>query len=189
MTPQKLAENYYRKAKNQKLEIQQLEENLQAKDLNLKNIKKRLEEIERINSIKILRQYVKEHNLIKEVQEEEETLPYKELLFEGYQILIGKNARSNDTLIQKFAKKDDLWLHAKDSSGSHVVVKQKGNQNFPKNVIEKAAELAAYHSKQKNDTFCPVIYTPRKFIRKIKGAAPGAVKVEKEKVIIVKPSL
>lgn len=189
MSPQKLAENYYRKAKNQKLEVHQLMENKEAKEIAVRKIKQQLEAIESMENVKSFRQYVKENNIINEIKEAEEVLPYKEMNYEGFKILVGKNARSNDLLIRKFATKDDLWLHAKDSSGSHVVIKKKSGQNFPKHVIEKAAEIAAYNSKQKNDTLCPVIYTQRKYVRKVKGAAPGAVKVEKENVLLVKPGL
>ncbi|MEL7006397.1 MAG: NFACT RNA binding domain-containing protein, partial [Bacteroidota bacterium] len=104
-----------------------------------------------------------------------------------FDIYIGKNARANDELLRKYAFKEDLWLHAKDVSGSHVLVKHKAAKPFGAPVIEKAAQLAAYYSKRKNDTLCPVIYTPRKFVRKRKNDPPGAVVVEKEKVLLVEP--
>ena len=80
-----------------------------------------------------------------------------------------------------------FWLHAKDVSGSHVIIKEIAGKSFPKPVIEKAAEMAAFHSKKRNESLCPVIYTPRKFVRKRKGDAPGAVVLEKEQVILVEP--
>jgi len=49
--------------------------------------------------------------------------------------------------------------------------------------------LAAYYSKRKNDTLCPVIVTPRKFVRKSKGMAPGQVIVDREEVVMVTPGL
>ncbi|MEQ8810389.1 MAG: hypothetical protein RIE59_15060, partial [Imperialibacter sp.] len=79
--------------------------------------------------------------------------------------------------------------HAKDVPGSHVVLKWRAGQNFPKPVIEQAAALAAYYSKRKTDTLCPVIFTPKKWVRKPKGAHPGAVIVEREEVIMVEPGL
>ena len=103
-------------------------------------------------------------------------------------MFIGKNSKNNDLLTQKHAFKEDLWLHAKDVSGSHVIIKYQSGKKFPKPVIEKAAQLAAYYSQRKTDSYCPVMYTPKKFVRKPKGAAPGAVIVEKEEVILVEPS-
>jgi predicted ribosome quality control (RQC) complex YloA/Tae2 family protein len=57
----------------------------------------------------------------------------------------------------------------------------------PKNVLQRAAELAAHYSKNRNESLSAVIYTPCKFVRKVKGSAPGAVMVDKEKVIMVEP--
>ena len=71
--------------------------------------------------------------------------------------------------------------------GSHVVVKYKAGKSFPKNVIERAAELAAWYSKRRTDSLCPVTVTPKKFVRKPKGLAEGQVIVEKEDVVMVVP--
>jgi len=90
-------------------------------------------------------------------------------------------------MLRRFAWKDDLWLHAKGVSGSHVIVKHRAGAVFPKSVIERAAALAAYYSKSRTDSLCPVIYTPVKFVRKVKGSAPGAVMVDREKVLMVQP--
>jgi predicted ribosome quality control (RQC) complex YloA/Tae2 family protein len=100
---------------------------------------------------------------------------------------VGKNARNNDLLTQKHTHKEDLWLHAKDVSGSHVVLKHRSGKPFPEDVIEIAAELAAYYSRRKRDSLCPVSYTPKKYVRKPKGAEPGAVVLEREKVLLVQP--
>jgi predicted ribosome quality control (RQC) complex YloA/Tae2 family protein len=69
------------------------------------------------------------------------------------------------------------------------LIKHQAGKNFPKDVIERAAELAAYNSKRKNDSLCPVIVTPKKFVRKRKGDPAGAVVVEKEDVVMVVPKL
>ena len=187
-TPQKNAEWYYRKGKNQKIEIQTLKQNLQKKRSELK---KTLEHIDAINAIdqwKVLKKYLAENNLsMVKGEGKEMILPYRKLLYKGFDILIGKNAKSNDLLTQKFTHKNDLWLHAKDVNGAHVVIKQKPGTPFPKHVIEKAAQLAAYYSKGKHNTLCPVIYTLKKFVRKPKGGREGYFIVEKEKVILAEP--
>ena len=82
-----------------------------------------------------------------------------------------------------------MWLHAKDVAGSHVIIKHQSGKNFPKDVIERAAELAAYNSKRRTESLCPVSYTPKKFVRKRKGDAPGLVVVEREQVIMVVPRI
>jgi predicted ribosome quality control (RQC) complex YloA/Tae2 family protein len=118
-----------------------------------------------------------------------EPLPFHTTEHMGYQIWIGKNAVNNDLLTLKYAHKDDMWLHAKDVSGSHVVVKNQSGKTFPKEVIERAAELAAYNSKRKTESLCPVAYTLKKYVRKRKGDPAGAVIVEREEVIMVTPRL
>ena len=106
-----------------------------------------------------------------------------------FRIWVGKDAASNDELTLKYAHKEDLWLHAKDVAGAHVIIKFQAGKKFPKDVVERAAELAAYNSKRKNDTLCPVAFTPKKFVRKRKGDPPGAVVVEREEVMMVVPKL
>lgn len=112
---------------------------------------------------------------------------FKEYECQGFKIYVGKNAKNNDELTLHFAHKEDLWLHAKDVSGSHVIIKHKNDKIFPKPVLERAAQLAAFYSKRKTESLCPVMYTPKKYVRKVKGTAAGMVRVEKEKVILVEP--
>ena len=88
-----------------------------------------------------------------------------------------------------YAKKDDLWLHVRDAPGSHVVIRKQGVLPIPKRIIEKAAELAAYFSKRKTEKTAPVIYTEKKYVRKIKGSPPGQVAVMKEQVLLIHPKL
>ena len=111
--------------------------------------------------------------------------PYHECTVFGFSIWIGKNARSNDKMLS-LAHKDDIWLHAKSVSGSHVIIR--AQQKIPdKSVIEIAASFAAHQSKAKGSEWVPVIYTKKKYVRKAKNAAPGAVIVQKEQVVMVQP--
>ncbi|WP_411015518.1 NFACT RNA binding domain-containing protein, partial [Salmonella sp. s44703] len=66
---------------------------------------------------------------------------------DGTEIFVGKNNKQNDYLTNKFASKDDIWLHTKDIPGSHVVIKSK--QPSEQTIIE-AAHLAAYFSKARH---------------------------------------
>ena len=188
LTPPKNAENYYRKAKNQKIEVAEAEKNIQQREEQLLAILTYREAIESLESPRALQEYATEHGLISSSPSAAEApLPYRHTLIEGYDVYIGKSAKSNDTLLREQAHKDDLWLHAKDVSGSHVLIKQRGHQPFPSSVIEKAARLAAYYSKRKSDSLAPVIYTPRKYVRKGKNMPAGAVRVEREDVMLVEP--
>lgn len=189
LSPQRNAEVYYRKSKNQKLEIGQLEKNIQQKEEQLAEIKIHLAKLQTITDARELRQYAKEQHLQSEPRQQEVELPYRQFTIEEFVVLVGKNAKSNDTLIRKYSWKEDLWLHAKDVSGSHVIIKHQAGKNFPKSVIEKAARLAAYYSKRKTESLCPVSVTPRKFVRKSKDLTHGQVIVDREETILVEPGL
>lgn len=187
-TPQKLAENYYRKSKNQAVETNMLISNIEKKEAEQTRLKMLLQDLDRIDNYKELQKYA--DNNIKTVADNIENLnnPYFEHTIEGFRVLVGKHARGNDELLRSHTSKNDLWLHARNSAGSHVIIKEIKNKPFTALIIEKAAQMAAFYSKSKNDTLCPVIYTPRKYVRKAKHLAPGQVLVEKEKVILVAPS-
>ncbi len=189
LSPQKNAENYYRKGKNQQLEEKYLQDNLQEKEEKVLELELLYEEIEGIEGLKELRKHLKESSTQPSAKGQPESLPYRDFSFSGFAIWVGKGASQNDAMLRYFAHKDDLWLHAKDVSGSHVLLKHKAGQKFPADVLEKAASLAAWYSKRKSDSLCPVICTPRKWVRKVKGAAAGAVVVEKEEqVLLVQPA-
>ncbi len=183
----KNAENYYRKSKNQKIELLKIAETIEKKKIELQKLQSQKIEIEQTNDVKINRKLIETNKILIPKQKLQITLPYTEVEFENYKIWIGKNAQQNDILTLKFAHKDDLWLHAKDCPGSHVVVKNQSGKNYPKSVLDKAAEIAAWYSKKRNEGLVSVIVTPKKFVRKIKGAAPGSVVVEQEKILLVKP--
>ncbi len=119
-----------------------------------------------------------------------QTPQYKTFHLSGsYTLYVGRNAANNDELTMRFAKQNDWWLHARGVSGSHAVLRGGGNERPPKEILEQAAAIAAYYSQARNASYTPVIYTQRKNVRKPKGANVGAVVVDREQVIMVKPGL
>jgi len=187
ISPQKNAEAYYRKAKNQHIEIQRLQQSLETKEKEIARLKQQLQIIEGADELKSLRKTISHEGLADEKGKQSAPLPFHEFEHSGFRIWVGRNAQSNDILTFKYGFKEDLWLHAKDVAGSHVLIKYQSGKNFPKDVIERAAQLAAYNSKRKTETLCPVVVTPKKFVRKRKGDPAGAVVVEREEVILVEP--
>lgn len=185
LSAQKNAENYYRKAKKEKIEIEFLEKNIAKREAELENLKVSLQSLDEENSIRDLRKFAQKEAFIKKDKGVDEL--FKSFEIGGYKILIGKNSKNNDQLTLKHATKNDLWLHAKNVAGSHVIIKDHPGTKTPIYIIEKAASLAAWFSKRKTDTLVPVMYTPKKFVRKIKGSLAGQVLVEKEEVILVPP--
>lgn len=188
LSPQKNGENYYRKSKNKKIELATLQQNIEQKHKDIIALKKSVHELEDLTSSKDLRKFSRQEG-VQRALATKETKPYKEFIIDGFKVWVGKNAKSNDELTLKHRYKEDLWLHVKDIPGSHVLVKHIAGKVFPKDTIKKAAAIAAYYSKRKNDSHVPVIYTPVKFVRKRKGSLPGQVVVEREEVILVTPSI
>ncbi|MGV3586312.1 MAG: NFACT RNA binding domain-containing protein [Adhaeribacter sp.] len=186
-TPQKYAERLYKKNKNRQIELRYLADRAETRKAEIIKLQTLLEKLNNISTNRDLKTFIKENNLLLAGPQEETQSLFKTFETGGFKILVGKNAKNNDLLTQKHSYKEDLWLHAKDVAGSHVVIKYQSGKTFPEPVIEKAAQLAAWYSKRKNDSLCPVLYTPKKFVRKPKGAEPGEVFVEREKVILVKP--
>lgn len=186
---QKNAEVFYRKSKNQQIEIDRLKKTIEDKQTEVTNLQQQLELIQTTADLRELRKFTQKDTNLQKKKEQENPLPYHEFLFNGYTIWVGRNAQANDVLTLKHTYKEDLWLHAKDVAGSHVVIKHQAGKPFPKDVIERAAQLAAYNSKRKTESLAPVAYTPKKFVRKRKGDPAGMVVVEREEVILVEPKL
>src|SRR5262249_39693529 len=106
---------------------------------------------------------------------------------DGYEILVGRTSSDNDFLTFKIAHPNDLWLHAGDYPGSHVVVRNTTRKEIPQRTIIEAAQLAAYFSRARDDSKVAIHYTPRKFLSKPKGAAPGLVRLSRFKTMNVPP--
>ena len=105
---------------------------------------------------------------------------------EGFTILIGRNNKQNDMLTTKLAEKTDIWLHTKDITGSHVIIRAEG-KTVPDETIVYAARLAAFHSKAKNSSQVPVDYVPVKLVKKPAGSKPGMVIFTGNRTLYVTP--
>ncbi|MBC8124556.1 MAG: DUF814 domain-containing protein [Candidatus Kapabacteria bacterium] len=108
---------------------------------------------------------------------------------DDHTLYVGKNAANNDELTMRFAKQNDWWFHARGASGSHAVLRGVSAEKIPKPVLEKAAAITAYYSQARNASYVSVVYTQRKYVRKPKGSNVGAVVLEREQTVMVKPSL
>ena len=107
---------------------------------------------------------------------------------DNYEILVGRAAHDNDRLTFKVARAHDLWLHAADYPGSHVVVRVRTrDEDVPHRTLVEAAQLAAYFSQAKHDAKVAVHHTRRKFVSKMKGAAPGLVRLASFRTLLVEP--
>ncbi|MBP9186866.1 MAG: DUF814 domain-containing protein [Bacteroidia bacterium] len=173
---------YYRKSKNKKIEVEQMEQ-------KLLNLQQKLVEQELLLTQVELAQNTKQLKPFQGSKKQETIFPFKRFIVNEFEIWVGKNAANNDLLTQKYAHKNDMWLHAKGVTGSHTIIKHKAGKLIPNIVLTIAAQIAAYYSKHKGNTLAPVSYMPKKFVRKPKGAEPGQVVIDREEVMLVEPKL
>ncbi len=109
--------------------------------------------------------------------------PLKFISSEGVIILVGKNNLQNDKLTAS-AQPDEIWMHAKDMPGSHVIIV---GENPGKATMEEAASLAAWYSSGRTSGRVPIDYTRRRYVKKPGGAKPGFVIYTHQKTIIAQP--
>jgi predicted ribosome quality control (RQC) complex YloA/Tae2 family protein len=104
----------------------------------------------------------------------------------GARVLVGRGGEDNDELTLKIARPHDLWVHAKNRTGAHVIVPLEKNASCPSDLLVDAALLAAHFSDARGEGTVEIQYTPRRYLRKPKGSAPGFVVVDREKVLVLR---
>lgn len=108
---------------------------------------------------------------------------------DGYEILVGKKAADNDFLTFRIAKSRDIWMHAADYPGSHVVIRKRGAQDIPPRTLIEAAEIAAFYSDARGLGKASVRYTEKKFVNKPKRTPAGRVSIADFKTLVVEPKV
>jgi hypothetical protein len=104
----------------------------------------------------------------------------------GATILVGRGGADNDELTLHLARPHDLWLHARGVPGAHVVVPLDKGHPCPPEVLVDAAHLAAHFSDARGELSVEIEHTPKRFLRKPRGSAPGLVVVAREKVLTLR---
>jgi len=188
------ANKYFSKVRKSKEELNIRKKrlpDLELKLLKIKNTIKMLGEAESYRELESLSNKLKELTGNKTMDTQDNTsTKFREFdIGDGFIVYVGKNASNNDELTMKFAKPNDLWFHARGSGGSHVVLRTNKEQKIPKNILHKAASIAAYYSQARKAKYVPVAYTYKKYVRKPKGANVGSVIISKEEVIMVEPGI
>lgn len=112
--------------------------------------------------------------------------PLKVTTSEGFPIYVGRNSRQNEELLHR-SEAHDLWLHARDVPGSHVIIKTNARA-VPAQVLERAAQLAAYYSKLRGESKVLVQVAECRHVHKMKGGKTGQVTIHRERDgLTVKP--
>ena len=96
---------------------------------------------------------------------------------DGYDLYVGRNNIQNDQISFHLAAPSDIWFHANDIPGSHVILKANGQkmEDIPDRAFEEAASLAAWYSKGREQSTVEIDYLERRHLKKPAGAAPGFV--------------
>ncbi len=196
LSPVENAERYFEKAKRTKASLRIAQERLERLELNSEKIEKLIQKIESCKNLDELKKFKEENfedlkifGIVKDKISQQIGSKFRRFIVDcGFEVWVGKDAKSNDLLTFKFSDKEDIWFHARGVSGAHVVLKT-GKRKPSKKAIERAGSIAAYFSQAKTSSLVPVIMTKRKYIRKPKGAPEGSVVVEREDIIMVEPKL
>ena len=184
----------YRKAKRGAARIAQLIDDLESEFEWVGECLKRLDEADGMRQIEQLRTDMVQMGWIREEsadgkRKKQETTPYRTFTHRGWTILAGRNDRENEWLVTRVGKKDDMWLHAKQTAGSHVLIRNpERREQIPMPVLMSAARLAANMSKARSVKHAPVDYTFLKYVTRPKGAKPGRVIYSREKTLFVDPA-
>lgn len=113
-------------------------------------------------------------------------LPPRRFLIDGYEVLAGRSARQNHAVTFDLAAPHDVWLHARGVPGAHVIVRS-GGRSVPEHVLRRAAAIAAFFSQSRTASSVAVDHTLRRYVRPVKGAAPGLVTYSHETTVHVHP--
>jgi predicted ribosome quality control (RQC) complex YloA/Tae2 family protein len=114
--------------------------------------------------------------------------PYRRLTSSGgLEIRIGRSARQNDELTFRHSAPDDIWLHARQAAGAHVILRWGREGNPPRRDLVEAATLAALHSEARHSGSVAITWTRRKHVRKPRKSPAGSVVAERAQTLIVEP--
>jgi len=185
-SPQGSMDDYFRKHRKYLAAEKELRPRIERAELGLDRLRQELRDIEQgtwtpptTSSTRL-----KPVTNLKPRSADRQRGPFRRFIStDGLPIFVGRNARENDALTFGLAKSDDLWLHARGTPGSHVVVRLEKGADPPPETLRDAATLALLYSDLKKSGKGDVIYTRRKWVKKAKGQAPGAVIVTQERSV------
>ncbi|AFG37483.1 Rqc2 family fibronectin-binding protein [Spirochaeta africana] len=100
-------------------------------------------------------------------------------------IVVGRTAAENDTLLRRYVKGNDWWLHSRDTPGAYVFIKPPPGKSVPLEVLLDAGNLAVWYSKAKSAGKADLFYTQVKYLKRVKGGKQGLVIPTQEKNLTV----
>jgi predicted ribosome quality control (RQC) complex YloA/Tae2 family protein len=195
-TPQEAAEHYFKLARKARRGFEKVSDRLPQVETEIAQLEKHLDELDACVDAGALNSLAAQLNLPAPEKrppqhaKKEEKIPgvrrYRSS--DGYEILVGRAGADNDHLTFRVAKSYDLWFHAADYPGSHVVLRNPQRKPVPPRAITEAAQLAAKFSQARTLPRAAVNYCERKYVTKMKGFAPGQVRLSSFKTVMVEPA-
>lgn len=140
-----------------------------------------LHALEEIRDELVQQQYLVAPDYRSPVNQTTDFLRYRTL--NGFELLVGRNNRQNDQLTFRLAGPHDLWFHAQEISGSHVLLRLEPGTVPDLADLQFGADFAAYYSRSRQSKQVPVVYTEPRYVYKPKGAKPGMAIYKQEQVI------
>lgn len=182
LTPSQNAQKYYKEYRKKQVAEQKLREFIKQANDEASYLDTVIDELTRANThleISAIRNELSLSGFLSKSSQknksQQKLKPKKYITDEGFVIYVGRNNVQNDLLTLKTAKNYDLWLHTKDTPGSHVIVEAVKDKPFTDKVIRQAAMLATRNSKAGASSNVAVDYTIVKNVHKPNGAKPGMV--------------
>jgi predicted ribosome quality control (RQC) complex YloA/Tae2 family protein len=195
-TPQEAAEHYFKLARKARRGFEKVGERLPQVENEIAQLENHLAELEaRVDAV-ALNTLAAQLNLPAPEKKPSQSAK-KEVKIpgvrryrssDGYEIMVGRAGADNDNLTFRVAKSYDLWFHAADYPGSHVVLRNPQRKPVPPRAIAEAAQLAAKFSQARTLPRAAVNYCERKYVTKMKGFAPGQVRLSSFKTLMVEPA-
>lgn len=190
-TPSENAQAYftrYRKLTNSKQVVQREIAKTKAEINYLDQLLHQLDRA-READIEDIREELKEEGYLKKQRQRKKKkankpVPEEYMSSDETAIFVGKNNKQNEYVTHRMAHRNDIWLHAKDIPGSHVIIRS--NDPTEKTLLE-AAQLAAHFSKAQGSSSVPVDYTKVRHVKKPNGAKPGFVTYDNHQTIFITP--
>jgi predicted ribosome quality control (RQC) complex YloA/Tae2 family protein len=196
-TPQEAAEIYFRRYTKSRNAAQTVAERLKLTEEKLTAARERLRivdeaianrDVEFLTAAAETKQQIKPGRAKKKNEPEVKGVR-RFASSDGYEILVGKKAADNDFLTFRIARSRDIWMHAADYPGSHVVVRRRNKEEIPHRTLVEAAQLAAFYSDARGLGKAAVRYTEKKFVNKPKRSPAGRVSVSEFKTLLVEPAV
>lgn len=197
LSPSKNAEKYFKKYRKSKGNVQEIKQNLNN---IIQSINELNEQLDLLASLQNPDEFQKAANdlsewltpsettkILKSKKSSQKIPPHSVFEKDGFIILVGLSARGNRFVTFKQAHSDDIWLHAHEVPGAHVIIKnikREQLENSYSHILKFAASLAASHSSAKSSNSVLVDYTERKYVRPVPGTTalvtysnPGTIRV------------